>query len=202
MRTFRFVPPLLLSAVLRTPLRVAHIVLCAVCHDENSCRPSLCLCECTGSRGFSCTILTESYRIYAFQVDVISAKIDTAIMAAGDRLPAVGGVVARRDVDYRRRRVPVSNARHCNIKTNSSRETTGGNFFFRAWRFVLHVETELGHEFKSSQAVALRRGRVFLLEVRLLHGVRELVIERSRSSHYCGRRRGECFFAVPRVLYK
>lgn len=44
------------------------------------------------------------------QVDAISAKVDTAIMAAEDRLPAVGGLAVRRDVDYRRRRVPVSGA--------------------------------------------------------------------------------------------
>lgn len=41
------------------------------------------------------------------QVDVITAKIDTAMMAAEDRLPAVGGS-APKDVDHRRRRVPVS----------------------------------------------------------------------------------------------
>ncbi|CAN0556288.1 unnamed protein product, partial [Ectocarpus sp. 12 AP-2014] len=42
------------------------------------------------------------------QVDTLSAKIDTAMMAAEDRLPAVGGMALTRDVDCRRRRVPTA----------------------------------------------------------------------------------------------
>lgn len=49
------------------------------------------------------------------QVDTLSAKIDTAMLAAGDRLPAasapapaaVAGAPASREVDGRRRRIPV-----------------------------------------------------------------------------------------------
>lgn len=42
------------------------------------------------------------------QVDVLAAKIDTAMLAAGDRLPAVGGPLPREVDGGRRRRVPVS----------------------------------------------------------------------------------------------